>query len=145
MAERKFIMFRLENERYCAAVEQVRTISDMGVLSKIPAGPKYIAGLLNLRGEVIPVINLKRRFGLAEEVKSQRILIANNSVGFLVDDASQSITVAEEEVLAPPAVGFDENSSFVSSLAIHEDVLLLIIDLYEVVPQSVIETALGQV
>ncbi len=142
MADNKFIVFRLEGERYCAAVEQVRTISDFGFLSRIPAGPSYIEGLLNLRGEVIPVVNLKRKFGIEEKIKSQRIIIANNGVGFLADDASQSITVSDEEVLAPPVIGFGDSANFVSSLAIYDEVLLLVIDLYKVVSADVIEAAL---
>lgn len=133
MAERQFIIFKLEEESYCADVSQVRSINDVGELAVIPGSPGFVEGLLNLRGEVIPVVNLKKRFRLTNQVKSQRILIANNGIGFLVDDASKSLSKDEKEVLAPPDLGVGDSGSYLSSIVIHQDKLILVIDLFDVV------------
>ncbi len=134
--EKQFIIFKLENERYCSYVEQVRSINDLLPLAAIPATPDYLAGLINLRGEAVPVINLKNKFGLASNTKSERIIIANNGVGFLVDDASQSMSKTEEQVLPPPVLGVGEGKEFISSIVIHEESLILVIDLYKVVSKE---------
>lgn len=133
MAERQYIMFRLEEESYCADVSQVRSINDLSALSKVPGSIDYIEGLLNLRGEVIPIVNLKKRFSLTENVVSQRIIISNNGIGFLVDDASKSMTKEEKDILAPPELGVGDNSSYISSIVIHEERLILVINLATVV------------
>ncbi|MDO4754463.1 MAG: chemotaxis protein CheW, partial [Bacillota bacterium] len=83
--------------------------------------------------EVIPIINLKRRFSLTENVKSHRIIIANNGIGFLVDDASKSMSKDEKSILAPPELGVGDSSSYISSIVIHEERLVLVIDLNSVV------------
>ncbi len=139
MGEQQFIIFRLEDERYCASVEQVQSINDILAISKIPGAPAYLAGLMNLRGEAIPIINLKSCFGLTSNVKSERIIISNNGVGFLVDDASQSMSKTEEEILPPPLLGIGAGSEFVDSIAIHEEKLILVIDLHKVISQEEVE------
>lgn len=133
MAERQYIIFRLEEESYCADVSQVRSIYDVSALSKVPGSVNYIEGLLNLRGEVIPIVNLKKRFSLTENIISQRIIISNNGIGFLVDDASKSMSKEEKDILVPPELGVGDNSSYISSIVIHEERLILVINLATVV------------
>lgn len=133
MAERQFIIFRLEHESFCADVSEVRSINDVSALSKVPGALDYIEGLLNLRGEVIPVVNLKKRFSLKETAASQRIIISNRGIGFLVDDASKSMSKDEKDVLTPPELGVGDSSSYISSIVIHEDRLVLVIRLGTVV------------
>lgn len=136
MAERQFIIFRLEEESFCADVSEVRSINDVTELSKVPGSVNYIEGLLNLRGEVIPVVNLKKRFSLTENVKSQRIIISRKGIGFLVDDASKSMSKDETDILAPPELGVGDNSSYISSIVIHEERLILVINLETVVAED---------
>lgn len=133
MAERQFIIFKLEEEHYCADVVQVRSINDSSVLSKVPGAPGYIEGLLNLRGEIIPVINLKQRFEIEDKRGAQRILVSKSGIGFLVDDASKSVTKHEEEVLAPPELGFSDSTSYISAVVIHQERLMLVVNLDTVV------------
>lgn len=136
MAERQFIIFRLEEESFCADVSEVRSINDVTELSKVPGSVNFIEGLLNLRGEVIPVVNLKKRFSLTENVKSQRIIISRKGIGFLVDDASKSMSKDVTDILAPPELGVGDNSSYISSIVIHEERLILVINLKTVVAED---------
>lgn len=143
MAERQFIIFKLEDENYCSDVVQVRSITDAAALSKVPGAPGFIEGLLNLRGEVIPIINLKKRFGLTQNTPSHRIIISYEGIGFLVDDASKSMTKDEREILAPPMLGVGAQSSFVSAIAVHEERLVLVIDLHTVVSAEEIKSIMS--
>ena len=108
MADKQFIIFKLNDEKFAASINHIASITEYASITPLPNGPAYVDGLLNLRGDIIPVINLKKRFKMAEQrMNEKRILIArknNIQIGFLVDDASQSMTVDESKVLPPPAI-----------------------------------------
>lgn len=139
MAERQFVIFKLEEESFATSIDQVKLITEVTTLSKVPGTPSYIDGLLNLRGEVFPVVNLKKRFGIAETRKGARIIISNNGIGYLVDDASQSMSKEEHQVLPPPAL---VTSDYISEVAVEGGGLILVVDLYRVIPKSDLQRVL---
>lgn len=139
MAQRQFIVLRLGEQDFCAPVEQVLSINEMTSLSKLPNAPSYIEGIMNLRGEIIPVVNLKKRFGMAETDKAERILVSNNMVGFLADDASNSEVTEDENIKEPPVIGMDADNEFISGVLITNDKLMLIVDLDKVVSKEIID------
>lgn len=142
MAERQFVIFKLEEESFATSIDQVKLITEVTTLSKVPGTPSYIDGLLNLRGEVFPVVNLKKRFGIAETHKGARIIISNNGVGYLVDDASQSMSKEENQVLPPPAL---VTSDYISEVAVEGGGLILVVDLHNVIPKSDLQRVLDVV
>ena len=107
--------FRLGNEEYGLDIMRVQEIILMGDITEIPEVPDYIRGLINLRGKVIPIVDLRRRFGLpaAEPTEHTRIIVVNASettFGIVVDDVSQVLRVEGEQVEPPPPglVGLDQ-------------------------------------
>lgn len=142
MATEQFIIFKLEDERFGASIDQIMSITDFQSLSKIPESPEYIEGLLNLRGDVIPVLNLKKKFKIESKTKSSRIIIANNSgvlLGLLVDDASQSMTKESSDIMGAPSVIIKKETDYIKEVVAHEDELILIIDLFKLVQVEELE------
>lgn len=136
MADKQYIIFKLNDEKYATSINNIASISDYSSITSVPNGPAYIDGLLNLRGDIIPVVNLKKRFSLTEkQMKEKRIIIAKRNeaqIGFLVDDASQSMTISEDKILPPPLIAIQRNNQYISEVCIYNDELIIVVDLDKV-------------
>jgi purine-binding chemotaxis protein CheW len=143
MADKQYIVFKLNGEKFAANINQIASITEFASITSLPNAPAYVEGLLNLRGDIIPVINLKKRFKMAYEgIDNQRILIARKGdlqIGFLVDDASQSMTVGEKNVLPPPMIAIRKDNRYISEVAVHQDELIIIVDLERVLTDDEID------
>jgi len=105
----QLVSFKLEQEEYGVNVLKVREIIRMPSITRVPNTPHYIEGVINLRGKVIPIISMRKRFCLPEgETSSQtRIMVIDMEgelMGFVVDAVSEVIRIAESEIQPPPAV-----------------------------------------
>lgn len=143
MAEQQYIIFKLNDERFAANINEVSSITDYSSITPVPNGPSYVDGLLNLRGDIIPVINLKKRFKMdTTQETDKRIIIARKDdleIGFLVDDASQSMTVSEDKILPPPKVAIRKDNHYISEVCISGDELIIVIDLESVLTDDEVE------
>ena len=146
MAEKQYIIFKLNDEKYAADIHYIASITEYNAITPMPNGPSYIDGLLNLRGDIIPVVNMKKRFKLAnQEMKEKRIIIARKDdvqIGFLVDDASQSMTVDESKVLPPPKIAIKKDNAYISEICVHQGELIIVIDLQRILSDQEIEEIL---
>ncbi|CAM3357867.1 chemotaxis protein CheW [Marinicrinis lubricantis] len=107
--ELKVIVFALGEEEYGVEVDKVQTIERMTPLTRVPKTPDFIKGVINLRGVVVPVIDLRGRFQLpeAEYTDSTRIIIVQVNdiqVGLIVDSANDVIDVSSDKIEAAPEV-----------------------------------------
>ncbi|CAG0969675.1 chemotaxis protein CheW [Geobacter sp.] len=105
----QLVSFKLEHEEYGVNVLKVREIIRMPSITRVPNTPHYIEGVINLRGKVIPIISMRKRFNLPDgEISSQtRIMVIDMEgelMGFVVDAVSEVIRIAESEIQPPPAV-----------------------------------------
>ena len=108
MEERQLVVFRLHNEEFGVEITDVREIVKPRHITRLPHVADYIEGVTNLRGEVIPVICLRKRFGLEpqEETQDTRIImleINNGLVGFIVDAVTETLRLPEEAIEPPPS------------------------------------------
>lgn len=146
MADKQYIIFKLNNEKFATSINHIASITEYSSITPVPSGPPYVDGLLNLRGDIIPVINLKKRFKMADsQMKEKRIIIANKNdvqIGFLVDDASQSMNVDESQILPPPKIAIKKNNEYISEVCIHNNELIIVIDLDKVLSDDEIEELL---
>lgn len=144
MADKQYIIFKLNDEKYAANINHIASITEYASITPLPNGPAYVDGLLNLRGDIIPVINLKKRFKLTEQkMNEKRILVANKDgiqIGFLVDDASQSMSVQAENILPPPMIAIKKENAYISEVCIYNNELILVVDLDKVLSDDEIET-----
>lgn len=146
MAEKQYIVFKLNDEKFAANINHIASITDYASITSLPNGPAYVDGLLNLRGDIIPVVNLKKRFKMTDTAaRDKRILIARKEdvlIGFLVDDASQSMAVDEKDVLPPPKIAIKRDNAYISEVCIHKNELIIVIDLDKILSDDEISEIL---
>jgi purine-binding chemotaxis protein CheW len=134
-----YVVFQLGGEGYALEVMRVQEVKDMLALTEVPGGPKSLLGVINLRGHVVPVYDLRIPFGLSKETMATRapcVLIVESNVGsdvqitgLLVDRVSDVLEFSPEEVQAAPQLGLGKATPFVRGLIRHQDAFLLVLDL----------------
>jgi purine-binding chemotaxis protein CheW len=135
-----FVVFRLGGEGYALEVMRVQEVKDMDMqaLTDVPGGPKFLLGVINLRGHVVPVYDLRMPFGLQSDTKAARapcVLIVESAfsgqthiTGLLVDRVSDVLDFSQDEIQPPPQLGLGKASPFVRGLIRHQDGFLLVLD-----------------
>jgi len=131
----QLVSFKLDEEEYGVDVLKVREIIRMPSITRVPNTPHYVEGVINLRGKVIPIMSIRRRFGLGEveNDKSTRIMVMDvdgELMGFIVDSVSEVIRISEKEIQPPPPVatsGVDQEC--MSGVINQPERLLVLLDL----------------
>ena len=129
----QWVTFHLENEKYGIKVMQVQEVLRMTEIAPVPGAPHYVIGIINLRGNVVTVIDTRRRFGLSdtESDDETRIVIVeadNNVVGILVDSVAEVVDLKSSEIETAPNVGNDESSKYIQGVSSRDDELLILVD-----------------
>lgn len=137
--EVELLSFDLRNQEYCVDIMSVREIRRWTHATSLPHSPAYVRGVINLRGTVLPVIDLGQRLGLAPADTAERTVIIVVSVGgrtfgLLVDAVSDILTIPAGDLAPPPDLA-DSTQSFVSDLTIVEERMIRVLDLGAVVPE----------
>ena len=130
----QWVTFSLADETYGIDVMQVQEVLRVSDIAPVPGAPSYVLGILNLRGNVVTVIDTRARFGLpSREVdESSRVIIieANRQVvGMLVDGVSEVVEIATESIESAPNVGNDEGARYIQGVCSGDDRLLILVDL----------------
>lgn len=133
MEERQLVVFRLHNEEFGVEITDVREIVKPRHITRLPHVADYIEGVTNLRGEVIPVICLRKRFGLEpqEETQDTRIImleINNGLVGFIVDAVTETLRLPEEAIEPPPSNIAGLRADYLAGVGKVDDRLLILLD-----------------
>jgi purine-binding chemotaxis protein CheW len=140
--EVKVIVFALGTEEYGVEVEKVRTIERMQPITRVPKTLSFIKGVINLRGIVVPIIDLRERFGmpLKEYSENTRIIIvaANDlEVGLIVDSANDVIDVDSDDINDPPEIVGGIRAKYLRGVArVSDERLLVLLNLSEVLSKS---------
>lgn len=131
----QLVSFELDGEEYGIDVLTVREIIRMPAITKMPNTPDYVDGVINLRGTVVPIISLRKRFGLyvRESDRHSRILVmevGDNLTGFVVDAVSEVIRISADEIQPPPSVvQGNATQDSMTGVINHADRLLVVLDL----------------
>ena len=130
--ERKYVVFKLENEFYGIDIENVQGIEKVQEFTKVPNAKDYIKGVINLRGEVVPIIELRKRFRLPEREidENSRIIVVflnDLQVGILVDSSSEVIEFSSEEIDIAPSSMESEHENFVKSIGKKDERLIILL------------------
>ena len=134
MSEVQLVIFSLSSEEYGVDIMQVREIVTYREPVTVPNTPAFVEGIINLRGEIIPIVNLKRRFNISGEIigEQTRIIVMNidtKKVGFIVDDASEVITIRNEDIEIAPEIVSGVDREYISGIGKVEERILIILDL----------------
>jgi purine-binding chemotaxis protein CheW len=135
--ERQIVVFELAQEHFGVEISAVESIIKMQTITRMPHSPEFIEGVTNLRGKVLPVVHLRKRFGLADQeaTRNSRIVvvnIGNTEVGMIVDAVSEVLTVSESAVEPVPTLTTTVNSTFITSIVKMDDYLVILLDLRKV-------------
>ena len=141
MSELQTVVFNLNGQFYGAETSQVFQIIRYQEMTKVPRMPEFIEGIINYRGAVLPVINLNKRFGLGELAvnKKTKILVTKideKLAGFIVNDVSEIVKFAGDELEPAPGIIYGEANTFLSMVAKKGDRLITIIDLGKILNNS---------
>lgn len=145
MAENQFVVFRLGKSEFGIDIMNVKEISAYEESTSVPNAPSFIEGVLNFRGNVIPIINLKERLklGKSEVTKDTRIIVVTieeKEVGFIVDEASQTLRVTNDKIDPVPSFTGGVDRRYITGVGkLDERRLLIIIDLMKILSETELE------
>jgi len=130
----QWVTFRLSDETYGINVMQVQEVLRVSEIAPVPGAPHYVLGIINLRGNVVTVVDTRIRLGLAtsEVTDSTRIVIIEGEkhvVGILVDCVAEVVDLVASEVESAPNVGNEESARYIQGVASRGDELLILVDL----------------
>lgn len=130
----QWVTFRLDGETYGINVMQVQEVLRVSEIAPVPGAPDYVMGIINLRGNVVTVIETRKRFGLAQgeiDDSSRVVIIESNEnvVGILVDSVAEVVDLKRSEIEPSPNVGNDESSKYIDGVATHNNNLLILVDI----------------
>ncbi len=133
-AKNKLLTFFLGDEEYGVDISKVREIIAMMKITSIPKTPAYVAGVINLRGAIIPVIDTRLRFEMPvveydEQTAIIIIEINKLSIGFVVDKVEEVLSIDTEDFSEPPKFGTNVNTDFIKNIARVGEEVVMVLDL----------------
>lgn len=133
-AKRQFITFRSGEQEFGADIMTIREIRGWTQTTPLPHAPDYVCGVINLRGMVLPVVDLKSRLGQnATDVSNKHVIIVvrcgEQTMGLLVDAVSDILTAAEDDIQVTPELARDGHSEFIDGIAVLEERMVTILNM----------------
>ncbi|WP_425615211.1 chemotaxis protein CheW [Anatilimnocola sp. NA78] len=137
----QLVSFRLADEEYGIEITKVQEIILLGEVTRIPQSPVFIKGLINLRSTVIPIVDLRLRFGLPEQAKTDeaRIMVVNvrgKTIGLIVDAVSEVLRILAEQIAPPPPTIAGLGRDYLTGLVKLEKRLLILLDVDKLLEES---------
>ncbi|MBC6981618.1 chemotaxis protein CheW [Caulobacter sp. 17J80-11] len=145
-ARRELISFRIGEQEFCVDIMSVREIRGWTPATPLPRSPAFMKGVINLRGAVLPIVDLGARLGLKTAEPTARhvimvVRIGERTVGLLVDAVSDIIELTDDQVQPTPDVACDQVKTFVKGLFAVEGRMVSLIALDKVLPEQEAEAA----
>lgn len=130
----QLVSFRLGQEEYGVEITKVQEIILMGEITQVPQTPEYIKGLINLRSTVIPIVDLRLRFGLMpqEPTEETRIMVVNvrgKTIGIIVDAVSEVLRINKDQIAPPPPTVAGLGRKYLTGLVKLDKRLLILLDI----------------
>jgi len=137
--DNQYVIFKIEGQDYGIEIEYVHEIDRLKevVICPVPKAPEYVEGIINLRGEVVPVIDLRKKLGLPEREagRETRILIVkmeNKTIGLLVDMVLKVLNIDEKYINGTPEEIKDVNTRFFSGIVQMDEMLIFLVNIKEI-------------
>lgn len=140
----QFVGFRLADQEYAFRIEQIQEIVIPDRVTRMPQVPDYVEGVSNLRGTIIPIINLRRLFELEFKEKDDetRTIVANvgsRTIGCTVDAVTQVIRISPEQIQAAPEIVKSEGSAYIAGFAKLDARLIILLEIEELLDPAKLE------
>jgi purine-binding chemotaxis protein CheW len=138
----KYVTFFLASEEYALPISQVQEIMRVGEITRVPNSPEYVKGVMNLRGRIIPVIELKKRLSLGESVidKNSRIVVVENGIkvlGLMVDQVAQVMNITAEQIDRAPDEVVQVQENYIKGVGKIDDRMIIMLDLEQIIVKEV--------
>lgn len=136
---KQYIVVKLGTEQYGIDIQYVDNIVRMQNVTRVPKAQHYFKGVINLRGEIIPVMSMRLKFGLEadEYTNTTRIIIIKlepqSAIGIIVDEVKEVVTLSEENIDKPDYSEGDEKGSYLSGIGKHDDGLISLLNIAAVI------------
>lgn len=136
-----YLTFRLGDEVFANDVNQIREVLDLTQITKVPQAPDFMRGVINLRGTVVPVVDIKMKFGLPKTEKTQdtRVVVMELDldgeiaiVGVMADSVHEVMEMEPDQIQPPPKLGSGWRSEFIRGMGKRKDEFVIIIDINQV-------------
>ena len=137
----QYLTFKLEDEVYATNIAQVREVLEFSKVTKVPRTPDYMRGVINLRGRVVPVLDLKLRFGMnrTEQTVNTCVIIVEVNIegepliiGALADSVQEVIEMDASVIEPPPKIGTKLNTEFIHGMGKRDEQFVIILDIDKV-------------
>lgn len=137
----QLVTFRLKDETYGINVMQVQEVLRVSEIAPVPGAPDYVLGIINLRGNVVTVIDTRTRFGLStgELDDASRIVIIESEqqvVGILVDSVAEVVELRQSQIDSAPNTGNEDSSRYIQGVASRDEDLLIVVDLNKLLTEE---------
>ncbi len=129
---KKFTVFRIAGEMFGIAIERVVEIIKPQRVFSIPGLPDFLCGVMSVRGSVIPLIDLRKRFSCTPSGKKERIVVTRfgkEKIGFLVDEIREILALSQEEISHPPSLFRGFRTEYITGLGKKADTIIILLDI----------------
>lgn len=139
--EEQLVVFQLDGQTYGVDIARVYEIIRVESITMVPKAPKFVEGVIKLRGSIIPIIDLRKRFGMkpAESTANSRIMVVEmggTTVGMIVDAVTEVFRVSQSDIEPPPPVVSGVDSSYLRGIALWQGRLIILLDLERILGQK---------
>jgi purine-binding chemotaxis protein CheW len=139
--ERQLVVFDLNEEAYGVDISQVREIIRMQEITRVPRAPEFIEGIINLRGKVIPVVDLRARFSMPETERTDehRIVVVDvegQDIGMVVDAVKEVSRIPSSSIEPPSSVITTNDSEYLTGIVKTDEKLIILLDIAKVISNS---------
>ena len=129
----RYLTFMLRDEYYGVPISKVREINQMMEITPVPKTPKFVEGVVNLRGKILPVVNLRQKLGFEKVAYNRETCIVVieaqiGHVGIVVDAVREVVDLKEDQIEVPPNMGEKSEMRFLSALGKHEERVIILLD-----------------
>ncbi len=137
----KFLTFVLENRTFAVPIKEVIEIIEVQEAMPVPEFPDYVKGIINTKGRVVPIIDMRLRFQMEEAEYTERTCIVICSIcsveiGFVVDTVKAVISLEEDMIAPPPVISTDKVTKYITGVAKYEDDLVIILDAKKILDEK---------
>ena len=148
----QYLTFRLEEETYALDISRVHSVLDFDKVTKVPKTPDFMRGVINLRGSVVPIVDLKLKFDLSETEKTIDTCIVISEVelegektvlGILADTVEEVITMEPDKIEPAPRIGTKVNTEFIKGMGKRDENFVIILDIYKIFSVEELEMVQG--
>lgn len=140
--EQKYLMFFLNDEHYGIPILQVNEIIGLMEITPIPRTPEFLKGIINLRGKIIPVLDLRLKFSMDKKAYDEQTCIIlvevninnlKNVIGIVVDKVAEVVKIYRSDIELPPKYGQDNEHGFLTGIGKVKDLVVMLLDIEEII------------